>query len=76
MSKPHRNRSWRSQWTPERVSRTAVHKSGITARISPSPTDPDKDRITLENTKNLDLARWDLGGLTEQAMRLWLDGEI
>ncbi len=74
MSKNHRNRSWRSAWIPERVSRTAVHKSGVTARVSPSPTDSTKDRITLENTATLDLMRWDLGKLTEQAIKLWMEG--
>lgn len=76
MTKNHRNRSWRSAWTPERVSRTAVHKSGVTARVSPSPTDPAKDRITLENTATLDLTRWDWGKLTEQAIKLWMEGEL
>ncbi len=76
MGKNHRNRSWRSQWTPFRVSRTAVHKSGVTARVSHSPTDPSKDRITLENTATLDLERWDLGRLTEQAIKLWMEGEF
>lgn len=76
MGKNHRNRSWRAQWTLETVSRTAVHKSGVVARVSPSPTDPSKDRITLENTDKLDLARWDLGALTEQAVKLWMEGEF
>ncbi len=76
MSKNHRNRSWRAQWTPEPVSRTAVHKSGVTARVQPSPTDPTKDRITLDNTAALDLDRWDLGQLTEQAVKLWMEGEF
>lgn len=76
MSENHRNRSWRAQWTPERVSRTAVHKSGVVARVSPSPTDPAKDRITLERTDQIDLERWDLGKLTEQAIRLWMEGEF
>lgn len=74
MSKNHRNRSWRAQWTPEPVSRTAVHKSGVMARVQPSPTDPTKDRITLDNMATLDLDRWDLGQLTEQAVKLWMDG--
>lgn len=74
MSTNHRNRSWRAQWTPERVSRTAVHKSGVVARVSVSPTDASKDRITLENTDKIDLARWDLGRLTEQAVKLWMEG--
>ncbi|MEI6600274.1 MAG: hypothetical protein WCN21_07355 [Comamonadaceae bacterium] len=74
MSKNHRNRSWRSQWVPEPISRTAVHQSGVTARVSPSATDPTKDRITMDNTAQLDLDRWDLGKLTEQAIKLWMDG--
>ncbi len=75
MGKNHRNRSWRSQWTPERVSRTAIHKSGVTARVEISLTDPAKDIITLENTDKID-ARWDLGRITEQAIRLWMEGEF
>ena len=59
--KNHRNRNWRSAWTPESVSRTAVHKSGITARVGVSPTNPANDIVTLENTTNIDLKRWDLG---------------
>ena len=77
MSKNHRNRSWRSQWAPEPVSRTAVHKSGVMARVQLSSTDdPDKDRITLDNTATLDLARWNLGQLTEQAVKLWMEGKF
>lgn len=76
MGKNHRNRSWRSQWTPERVSRTAVHKSGVTARVSVSPTDTNNDRITLGNTDKFDFERWDLGKLTEQAIKLWMEGEF
>lgn len=76
MSKNHRNRNWRNAWTLERVSRTAAHKSGVTARVSPSPTNPAKDRITLENTATFDFARWDLGKLTEQAIKLWMEGEF
>ena len=75
MSNNHRNRSWRSQWTVEKVSRTAVHKSGVTARISVSPTDLGKDRITLENTDKIEDARWDIGLLTEQAIKLWQEGK-
>lgn len=76
MGKNHRNRSWRSQWTLEKVSRTAVHKSGVMARVSVSPTDPSKDRITLENTDTLNLGRWNLAQLTEQAIKLWMEGEF
>jgi len=76
MSKNHRNRNWRSAWTPESVSRTAVHKSGITARVGVSPTNPANDIVTLENTTNIDLKRWDLGKITEQAIKLWMDGEF
>jgi hypothetical protein len=74
MSRNHRNRSWRSQWAPGPVSHTAVHKSGVTARVQPSPIDPTKDRITIDNTSTLDLERWDLVKLTEQAVKLLMDG--
>ena len=76
MTMSHSNHSWRANWTPERVSRTATHKSGVTARVSVSPTDPSKDRITLENTATLDLTRWDLGALTQEAVELWMDGQF
>lgn len=76
MTKNHRNRSWRANWIPERVSRTATHKSGVTARVGPSPTNPANDIITLENTATLDLTRWDSGTLTEQAVKLWMEGEF
>lgn len=76
MSKNHRNRNWRNAWTPERVSRTAVHKSGVTARVGVSPTNPANDIVTLENTADIDLTKWDLGKITEQAIQLWMDGEF
>jgi len=60
MSNNHRNRNWCNAWTPERVSRTAVHKSGVTARAGISPNNPANDIVTLENTANIDLTRWDL----------------
>lgn len=72
----HKNRGWRARWTCEPVSRTAAHVSGVIARVSPSPTDPAKDRITLERTDRLDLSRWDLGRLTEEAATLWMEGFI
>lgn len=28
----------------------------------------------LENTAALDLTRWNLGALTEQAVKLWIEG--
>ncbi|MDA8256543.1 MAG: hypothetical protein M0Z99_13035 [Betaproteobacteria bacterium] len=72
----HKNRGWRVRWTCERISRTATHTSGVVARVSPSPTDPAKDRITLERTDQIDTSRWDIGRLTEEAVRLWMDGEF
>lgn len=72
----HKNRGWRRRWTCEPTSRTAVHESGAVARVSVSPTDSTKDRITLERTDQIDLSRWDLGRLTEEAVRLWMDGEF
>lgn len=76
MAKNHRNRNWRSAWTPERVSRTALHKSGVTARVGVSPNNPANDIVILENTADIDLTRWDLGKITEQAIKLWMDGEF
>lgn len=72
----HKNRGWRARWTCAPVSRTAVHQSGIRARVEPSPTDLSKDRITLEDTDKIDLERWDLGRLAEQAVTLWMEGEF
>lgn len=74
MTRNHRNRSWRMMWTLEKVSRTAVHKSGAVARVKPSTTDPNKDQIILENTEKIDQQRWDIGRLTEQAIKLWMEG--
>ena len=76
MAKNHRNRNWRNAWTPERVSLTAVHKSGVTARISVSPNNPANDIVTLENTADIDLTRWDLSKIAEQAIKLWMDGKF
>ena len=72
----HDLRPWRAHWTCEPVSRPAVHKSGVVARVSPIPTDPTKDRISLDNTATLDLDRWDFGDLTAQAIELWMEGEF
>lgn len=76
MSKNHRNRNWRNAWTFERISRTSVHKSGVIARVSVSPTNPANDIVALENTDDIDLTRWDLAKITEQATQLWMDGEF
>lgn len=76
MGANHRNRSWRAQWTLDQESRTAVHKSGVVARVSVSPNDPRNDRITLEHTDRINHARWDLGRLAEQAVKLWMEGKF
>ena len=70
------NKEWRTLWTLEMISRIAVHRSGLTARVTLSPSDPTKDCILLENTDNLDLSCWDLGELTEQVAALWLEGHF
>ena len=72
----HKNRGWRVRWTCEPASRTAAHVSGVIARVEPSPADPTKDRITLERTDTVDLGKRDLGRITEEAMRLWMNGEF
>ena len=70
------NKEWRSLWTLEMISRIAVHRSGVTGRVTRSPDDPRKDRILLECPANLDLSLWDLGELTEEVMALWLEGNF
>jgi hypothetical protein len=70
------NENWRSLWTLEMISRTAVHQSGITARVAPSPDDPRKDGILLENTADVDWSRWDLDELVDEVMALWLEGNF
>ena len=70
------NENWRSLWTLEMISRVAVHQSGITARVAPSPDDPRKDGILLENTANVDWSRWDLDELVDEVMALWLEGNF
>jgi hypothetical protein len=74
MSRNHRNRSWRSMWTLEPISRRAVHKSGVIALWQRSPNDPAEVILTLDDTARIDLARWDLEQLTEQAAKLWMEG--
>ena len=68
--------AWRSLWTLEMISRTAVHQSGVTARLTRSPNNPKIDRISLENTANVDLSGWDLDELADEVMALWLDGNF
>ena len=70
------NEAWRSLWTLEMISRTAVHQSGVTARVARSPNNPEIERISLENTANLDLSRWDLGEISKQVMALWIEGNF
>jgi hypothetical protein len=70
------SKEWRSLWTLEMISRIAVHQSGVTARVARSPDDPRKDRISLENTANVDLSRWDLDELADEVMALWLEGNF
>lgn len=72
----HKNRGWRRRWTCEPTSRVAVHESGVIARVSPSQTDPDKDRVTLDHTGRIDPGRYDLGRLAEEATRLYIEGHI
>ena len=76
MARYQDNDDWRLLWTVEIVSRTAVHQSGVTARVTRSPHDPSKDIISFENTANVDLSRWDLSELTEEAIALWMEGKF
>ena len=68
--------AWRANWITERVSRTACHVSGVGVRVERSDTDPSKDKITLDNTEGVDLKKWDVGQLTQEAITMWMDGEF
>lgn len=70
------NEYWRSLWTLETISRTAVHRSGVVARITRSPDDPTKDFISLEHPANVDLSGWDLGEIADEAITLWREGKF
>ena len=70
------NEYWRSLWTLETISRTAVHRSGVVARITRSPDDPTKDFISLEHPVNVDLSGWDLGEIADEAITLWREGKF
>jgi len=50
--------AWRSLWTLEMISRTALHQFRVTARVTRSPNNPKIDRISLENKDSLDPSRW------------------
>jgi len=50
-----------------------VHQPDITAKVTRSPTNPEKAQISLEHLANADLSDWDLGELTEQVMALWME---
>jgi len=53
-----------------------VHKSGLTALVRPSDTNSDNEQIVLQNTHLVDAERWDIGKLSEQAVKLWSEGKI
>ena len=67
---------WRSLRTLEPVSRTAVHRSGVVARVTRPPDGPMKDHLTLEHPVNVDLSGWDLGELADEAFTLWREGKF
>lgn len=66
----HPNRNWRARWTTERGS--ATHVSGLRVVVSPSPTDPTKDRLTFEGVADIDQTTWNIGRLREEGTRLYL----
>ncbi len=70
------NEGWRSLWTLETISRTAVHRSGVVARVTRPPDGPMKDHLTLEHPVNVDLSGWDLGELADEAFTLWREGKF
>ena len=70
------NEGWRSLWTLETISRTAVHRSGVVARVTRSPDGSMKDHLTLEHPVDVDLSGWDLGKLADEAFTLWREGKF
>ncbi|MBA9847863.1 MULTISPECIES: hypothetical protein [Burkholderiaceae] len=60
---------WRSQWVTKRVSRTAVHRSGLVASIGPQG-------LVLDNQQQVDGQRWQLDALRDQADQLWREGRM
>jgi hypothetical protein len=70
------NEGWRSLWTLEPVSRTAVHRSRVVARVTRLSDNPTKDHLTLEHPADADLSGWDLGELAGEALTLWREGKF
>lgn len=56
-------------------SRTAVHQSGVTARVTRSPTNPEKDHIRLSILLTW-ICQADLGELVDEAFALWGEGKF
>lgn len=70
---------WRSHWKTYPKSQTAVHDSGVIARnslVALNAAGLSRENLTLENTATLDLAKWNLKTLTDQAVKLWIEGEF
>ena len=63
------NEGWRSLWTLETISRTAVHRSGVVARVTRPPDGPMKDHLTLEHPVNVDLSGWIWASLLMKHLR-------
>ncbi|SFU58770.1 hypothetical protein [Nitrosospira multiformis] len=70
------NEGWRSLWTLETISRTAVHRSGMVVRITRLPGNPTRDHLTLEHPVDVDVSGWELGEIAEEAMALWMEGSF
>lgn len=64
------NFDWRSAWTWQPVSRTALHKSGIVFTVTPSPNGREEEGVSYENIQKID---WKTSIIIDQGFRLWLE---
>ncbi|MDZ4314710.1 MAG: hypothetical protein U0989_08090 [Azonexus sp.] len=74
MPQNHRNRSWRSMWSTDPVSRTAVHKSGAIVCISSNPSSASGARLAINNLGQVDVSRWSIAKILEQGAKLKSEG--
>ncbi len=72
MTTNHRNRSWRAQWEIGFGGNNATHKSGLMA-LRPYIPHRNGDKLVFQNP--IDMRRWDMGKLKEQAYKLLIDKE-
>lgn len=70
MATNHRNRSWRAQWQIGFGGNNATHKSGLFA-IRPYIEHRNGSELLFQNA--VDMKRWDIKKLKEQAYKLLIE---